>query len=61
MRRVHERMKETEIAVYESKFYFYYVKNDIKSMKDDEWKHSRTIARTLMIDCILSVFSSVDK
>ena len=61
MRRVHKRMKETEIAVYESKFYFYCVKNDIKSMKDDEWKHSRTIARTLMIDCILSVFSSVDK
>ncbi len=36
MRRVHERMKETEIAVYEFKFYFYCVKNDIKSMKDDE-------------------------
>ncbi len=61
MRRAHERMKETEIAVYESKFYFYCVKNNIKSMKDNEWKHSRAIARTLMIDCILSVFSSVDE
>jgi len=36
MKRTYERMKETEIAVYEFKFYFYYVKNDIKSMKDDE-------------------------
>ncbi len=61
MRRAYERMKETEIAVYESKFYFYYVKNDIKSMKDNEWKHSRAIAWTLIIDCILSVFSSVDE
>ncbi len=61
VRKAHERMKETEIAVYESKFYFYCVKNDIKSMKDNEWKHSRTIAWTLMIDCILSVFSNVDK
>ncbi len=61
MRRAHERMKETEIAVYKSKFYFYCVKNDIKSMKDDEWKHSRAIAWTLMIDWILSVFSSVDE
>ncbi len=54
-------MKETEIAVYESKFYFYCVKNDIKSMKDNEWKRLRAIARTLMIGCILSVFSNVDK
>ncbi len=61
MRRAHERMKETEIAIYESKFYFYCVKNDIKLMKDNEWKHSRAIAWTLMIDCILSVFSSVDE
>ncbi len=61
MRRAHERMKETEIAIYESKFYFYWVKNDIKSMKDNKWKHSKAIARTLMIDCILSVFSSVDE
>ncbi len=61
MRRVHERMKETKIAVYESKFYFYCVKNDIKSMKNDEWKCWRAIAQTLMIDCILSVFSSVDE
>jgi len=61
MRKAHERMKETEIAVYESKFYFYCVKNDIKSMKDNEWKHSRAIAWTLLIDCILSVFSSVDE
>jgi len=29
-------MKETEIAIYEFKFYFYCVKNDIKSMKNDE-------------------------
>ena len=36
MKRTYERMKETEIAVYEFKFYFYCVKNDIKSMKDDE-------------------------
>jgi len=36
MRRANERMKETEIAVYESKFYFYCVKNDIKSMKDEK-------------------------
>ena len=61
MRRTYKRMKETKIAVYEFKFYFYCVKNDIKSMKDDEWKHSRAIAWTLMIDCILSVFLSVDK
>ncbi len=61
MRKAHERMKETEIAVYESKFYFYCVKNDIKSMKDNEWKHSRAIAWRLMIDFILSVFSSVDE
>ncbi len=61
MRRVHERMKKTEIAIYESKFYFYCFKNDIKLMKDDEWKHSRAIAWTLMIDCILSVFLSVDE
>ncbi len=39
MRKTHKRMKETEIAVYESKFYFYCVKNDIKLMKDDEWKY----------------------
>ncbi len=61
MRKAYERMKEIEIAVYESKFYFYCVKNDIKLMKDDEWKHSRTIAWTLMIDCILSVFLNVDE
>ncbi len=61
MRKTHERMKETKIAVYESKFYFYCVKNDIKLMKDNEWKHSRAIAQMLMIDCILSVFSSVDE
>jgi len=36
MRRTYKRMKETKIAVYEFKFYFYCVKNDIKSMKDDE-------------------------
>jgi len=28
IRKTHERMKETEITVYESKFYFYCVKND---------------------------------
>ena len=54
-------MKETKIAIYESKFYFYCIKNNIKSMKDDEWKHSRTIAWTLMIDYILSVFLSVNE
>ncbi len=61
MRKAYKRMKETEIAVYESKFYFYCVKNDIKSMKNNKWKCSRAIAWTLMIDCILSVFSSVDE
>ncbi len=61
MKRTHERMKETKIAIYESKFYFYCVKNDIKSMKDDEWKHSRIIAWMLMIDCILSVFLNIDE
>ncbi len=61
MRKAHERMKETEIAVYEFKFYFYCVKNDIKLMKDNEWKHLRAIAWTLMIDYILSVFSNVDE
>ncbi len=61
MRRTHKRMKETKIAIYESKFYFYCIKNNIKSMKDDEWKHSRTIAWTLMIDYILSVFLNVDE
>ncbi len=61
MKRTHERMKEAKIAVYESKFYFYCVKNDIKSMKDNEWKCLRVIAWTLMIDCILSVFLNVDE
>ncbi len=61
MRKAHKRIKETEIAVYKSKFYFYCVKNDIKSMKDNEWKCSRAIAWTLMIDCILSVFSSINE
>ena len=61
MRKAYKRMKETEIAVYESKFYFYCVKNDIKSMKNNKWKCSRAIAWTLMIDCILSVFLSVDE
>jgi len=61
MRKTHERMKETEIAIYESKFYFYCVKNDIKSMKNNEWKRSRAIARTLMIDYILSVFLNVNE
>ncbi len=61
MRRVHKRMKEIKIAVYKFKFYFYCVKNDIKSMKDNEWKCLKTIAWTLMINCILSVFLSVDE
>ncbi len=61
MRKAYERIKETKIAVYESKFYFYCVKNDIKLMKNNEWKHSKAIARTLMINYILSVFLSVDK
>ncbi len=54
-------MKEIKIAVYESKFYFYYVKNDIKLMKDNEWKCLKVIAWTLMINCILSVFLNVDE
>ncbi len=37
MRRAYERMKETEIAVYKFKFYFYCVKNDIESMKKNIW------------------------
>ena len=61
MRKAHKRMKKTEIAVYEFKFYFYCVKNDIKSMKDNEWKHSKAIAWTLMINFILSVFLNVDE
>jgi len=36
MRKTYKRMKEIKIAVYESKFYLYYVKNDIKLMKDNE-------------------------
>ena len=38
MRRTYKRIKKIKIAIYESKFYFYCVKNDIKSMKDNEWK-----------------------
>ena len=49
------------VAVYEFKLYFYCVKNDIKLMKNNEWKHLRIIAWTLMINCILSVFLNVDE
>ncbi len=37
MRRAYERMKETEIAIYEFTFYFYCVKNNIESMKKKIW------------------------
>ncbi len=42
IRRAYERMKETKITIYESKFYFYCIKNDIELMKKNTWSDLQT-------------------
>ena len=56
MQKVYERMRKTEIAIYESKFYFYCVKNDIKSMKDNEWSDLKQIEWACVLSSCFSLF-----